>query len=268
GATTNVLTLTHTTRALPAAAGAPNKTIAAGSSSAAIQAAFDSLNPGDVVQFANGTYNVSALQLRRSGTVNESIYIRGESRAGVVLSNPGRVIYFLDASHGVLENLTLQGSGVDSGVSASSSGIEFFDGSPTQTRVTVRNVLITGVDVGIKAHHEIREFLAYDNTLVGNDTWSPSLIDTNATWNDDGINIPGFGNCAFNNTLRGFGDSFAVDSQQLTTDSVGIHFYRNDVAMGGDDGIEADGGHRNITFYDNRLPDTITFLSFNPLYLR
>jgi hypothetical protein len=268
GATTVVKTLTHTTRALPGPAGTPNKTIPAGASAATIQNTFDGLVPGDVLQFANGTYNVSGLTLNVSGTQAQPIYIRGQSRTGVVLQNPGRVLLIVDASHVVLENMTFQGSGVDSSINASSEGINFFGSSttPTQTRITVRNMVITGVDVGIKAHQEIQEFLAYNNTMVGNNTWTPGLIDTNATWNDDGINIPGFGNCAFNNTLRGFGDNFAVDTQQLSTDSVGIHFYRNNVTMGGDDGFEGDGGHRNITFYDNRLRNTMTFLSLDPLF--
>src|SRR5262245_45473797 len=173
GATTVVKTLTHTTRALPAAAPAVTKTIAAGSSASAIQTAFNQLVPGDVLQFANGTYNVSNLQLNVSGTQGSPIYIRGQSRTGVILQNSGRVLHILDASHVVLENMTFQGSVVDSGTNASSEGIAFFDGSPTQTRITVRNMVITGVDVGIKAHHEIQEFLVYNNTMVGNNTWTP-----------------------------------------------------------------------------------------------
>jgi chitodextrinase len=268
GTTTNVKTLTHTTRALPAAAGTPNKSIAAGSSSATIQAALDNLDPGDVIQFQNGTYTVNTLSLNRSGTVNNPIYIRGQSRAGVVLSNATRVFSIQNASHIVIENMTLQGSGVDSGISASSKGIEFTTGS-LQTRITVRNVIMNGVDMGIVASSEIQEFLAYDNTLNGNNTWTPALIDTNATWNDDGVRIPGFGNCAFNNTLKGFGDtlSYAMHSGEDTlTQAVGVHFYRNDVLMGGDDFAEVDHSHRNNTLYDNRGRNTMTFVSLDPLY--
>jgi hypothetical protein len=265
GAVTDLKTLTHVTRALPGPAGTNNKTIASGSTSAAIQAAFKSLEPGDVLEFRDGTYNVSGLQLNRSGTLGSPIYIRGQSRAGVVLSNASRVIQILDASHVVIENMTLQGSGVDSGTNASSRGIEFFDGSPTQTRITVRNLTMNGVDKAITATHEISEFLAYDNTLIGNNTWTIALVDSNLTWNDDGINIPGFGNCAFNNTLIGFGDSLAYAEQSLTQ-SIGVHFYRNDVRNSGDDFAEADAAHRNITLYDNRSHNSSTFLSLDPLY--
>ena len=217
GSTTDTRTASFTTRALPVSAGAPNKTINAGSSTAIIQAAFDALNPGDVIQFQNGTYNINSLQLSRSGTLSSPIIIRGASRTGVVLSDPtGSILQIQAASNVIIENLTLQGSNVDSGTNASSKGIEFYSGSPTQTRVTIRNVTIQGVDIGIKAYHEISEFLAYDNTLIGNNSWTSAMIDTNLTWNDDGINMPGFGNCAFNNNLKGFGDSLAYETSQLS----------------------------------------------------
>ncbi len=266
GDATAVQTLRHTTRALPGRADAPNKIVPAGSSNAAIRTIINGLNPGDVLEFENGTY-AGNLIINRSGTTDRPIYIRGKSRDGVVLSaTNGSVLQFQSASNIIIENLTLKGSGVDSHNSASSRGIEFWSGASMQKRVTVRNVTMTGVDVGIKAYREISEFLAYDNTLVGNNTWTPSMIDTNATWNDDGINIAGFGNSAFNNTLKGFGDSLALDPQQWATDSVGIHFYRNEIISGGDDGFEADGAHRNISFYDNRLTNTMTLLSLDALF--
>jgi hypothetical protein len=270
GATTNVKTLTQTTRALPGPAGAPNKTISAGATTATIQTAFNGLVAGDVLQFANGTYNVDNLVLNRSGTAGSPIYIRGASRTGVILSDPtGIVLQLQNASYVVIENLTIQGSGVDSGTNSSSHGIEFFDGSPRQTRVTIRNIIMQGVDMGIVASAEIQEFLAYDNTLNGNNQWNASFTQSNLTWNDDGIRIPGFGNCAFNNTLRGFGDSlsYAMHSGSDTlTQQIGVHFYRNDVLMGGDDFTEGDHSHRNNTFYDNRGRNTMTFVSLDPLY--
>ena len=269
GGVSDVKTLTHATRALPGPAGTRNKAIASGSTSAAIQAAFSSLAPGDVLEFEDGTYNVSGLQLNKSGTPGAPIYIRGRSRAGVVLSNANLVIHILDASHVVIENMTFQGSGVDSGTGASSRGIAFFDGSPTQTRITVRNLTMRGVDRAIVAAHEISEFLAYDNTFIGNNTWTSALLDSNLTWNDDGINMPGFGNCAFNNTLIGFGDSLAYaqhSGDATATQSVGVHFYRNDVRNSGDDFAEGDHSHRNITLYDNRSHNSSTFLSLDPLY--
>lgn len=267
GATSDVRNGVFTTRSLPAVAGTPNKTIASGSSLATIQATMNALNPGDVVEFEDGVYTLGGdIQISRSGTPALPIVIRGATRNGVVLARggSGRVIQVLGANHVVLENLTLQGSGVDSGTDASSRGIEFWNGAPNQTDVVVRQLTIRGVDVGIKAYGPLREFLAYDNTLLGNNTWTEEMITTNATWNDDGLCIPGFGNAAFNNTLRGFGDSlaFTVDD----TEAVGVHFYRNEIISTGDDTLGADYAHRNLSFYDNRAHNAATLLSLDPLY--
>ena len=269
GPRTEVKTLTHTTRALPGPTGPPTTTIPAGASSASIQTAFNGLRPGDVLQFADGTYAVDRLILDRSGTPSRPIVIRGASRTGVVLSRPtGRLLYLLNASYVVLEHLTLQGSGVDSGMAASSVGIEFYGEAPTQTGVTVRNVTMRGVDWGIVAQANVAGLLAYDNTLIGNNTWTPTLLNTNATWNDDGINVGGSGNCAFNNTLTGFGDAFAYASHAggvAYSQAIGVHFYRNEVRNAGDDLVEVDYGQRNITFYDNRSHNSMTFVSLDPL---
>ena len=61
--------------------------------------------------------------------------------------------------------------------------------------------------------------------------------------------MPGRGNAAFNNTLTGFGDSLAMSAGN---ENVGVHFYRNDIRMTGDDAYEGDYGVRNVTLYDNR----------------
>lgn len=269
GTATEVKTLTHTTRTLPAEAGTATMTIAPGSSAAQISAAINNPSSGNVIEIQDGTHNLeTSIQVGRSGTSDSPIYIRGRSRHGVVLVNAARVFSIQNASHIVIENLTIQGSGVDSGTRASSRGIEFTTAS-LQTRITVRNVTMNGVDMGIIASSEIREFLAYDNTLNGNNLWTASYIDTNITWNDDGIRIPGFGNCAFNNTLRGFGDSVSYanhSGSRTLTEAVGVHFHRNDVLMSGDDLAEADHSHRNNTFYDNRSRNTMTLLSLDPLY--
>ena len=267
GAITDVLTGTFSTRALPGIAGVPNKRIAAGASLATIQAAMNALVPGDVIEFDNGTYNLTGnIQLTRSGSIGSPIFIRGTSRDGVVLSRSaaGRIFQILAANHVIIENLSIQGSGVDSGADASSRGIQFWDGAPSQTRITVRNVTMRGVDIAIKAYAEITEFIAYDNSFFGNNTWTQALITTSATWNDDGICLPGFGNVAFNNSLRGFGDSLAytVDGAE----AVGVHFYRNEIRSTGDDALEGDYAHRNLSFYDNRVHNSATLLSLDPLY--
>ena len=259
GQAMQVFTTQTTTRSLPLAAGTPNKT----ATPANVASMLAGLNPGDVLQLAAGTYTNLALQITRSGTANQPIIIRGASKTGVIISDTNRALQILGVSHVVIENLTLRGSGVNSGTNASSRGIEFWSGAPGQTNVTLRDLVFTGVDIGIKAYDTVRGALVYGCEMNGNNPWTQAEIESNATWNDDGICLPGEGNCAFNNTLRGFGDGFAVMQGSL---SAGVYYYRNRIAMTGDDAFEADYGTRNLAFYDNHISNCATLLSVDPVY--
>jgi hypothetical protein len=247
------------TRGLPAAAGAVTVTATPADD---LQAKLDALGPGDVLELADGSYAVDGLFLASSGTEAQPIYIRGQSRSGVILQNPGRVLQIQEASHVVIENMTLEGSGVDSGTDASSVGISFWDGA-LQENITLRQLDITGVDMGIVASGTIQSVLVYESSLRGNNVWTPEFIETNLTWNDDGIRVPGQGNCVFQNTLHGFGDSLAVTDG---VESVAVYFYRNRITMTGDDSFEADYGTRNLGFYDNYVTNASTLLSLDPLW--
>jgi len=253
------LTAVLSTRAFPP--DAPTATVTA-TPSDDLQAKLDALVPGDVLELDNGTYDVDGLFLASSGTEAQPIYIRGKSREGVVLSNPGRVLQLQDASYVVIENLTMQGSGVDSGTDASSQGISFWDGA-LQEYVTLRNLDITGVDQGIVASGMTHSVLVYGSRMHGNNVWTKSFVESNLTWNDDGIRLPGEGNCAFENTVHGFGDSFAVIDG---VHSAAVYYYRNRITMTGDDSFEADYGTRNLAFYDNYITNCSTLLSLDPLW--
>ncbi len=255
--------LSARTRVLPPSAGAPTRFIRPGATSSQIQAILDAATAGDVIEFRNGVYDVDNLVLRRSGAPARPIYLRGESRDGVrIVDRTGRVLHLVRASDVVIENLTLEGSGVDSGTAARSVGVQAWDGE-TAERITVRNVTIRGVDQGIVGAGEMKAFLVYDSTLAGNDVFEKSTLESNASWNDDGIRVPGQGHAVFNNTLSGFGDALAMAARQ---ENVGVHFYRNRVLFTCDDAYEGDYGVRNITFYDNRVQNVMTLASFDPVY--
>ena len=261
---------TFTTRLLPPAAGAPNKIISAGSTAAEIQNVFNDMEPGDVVQFENGTYNVDELTINRSGTESRPIYIRGESRNGVILRDGDFYILRLrNANHVVIENMTLRGSGTDGGVSSPHTGIRGGGNNDGTVRNTIRNMSILGVDRGINFYDMIQEALIYNNVIQGNNPWNSSFLGDNRTWDDDGVNIPGYGNVAFNNTVSGFGDTFSFAQHvggDTLTETRGVHFYRNDIRNSLDDLVEVDHGHANITFYDNRSHNSATCSSLDPLY--
>jgi len=66
--------------------------------------------------------------------------------------------------------------------------------------VTVRNITMRAVDSGIRANHEIAQFMAYDNTMIGTTPGPRSTEHRGAPHRlerDLGrrrINISGFGN--------------------------------------------------------------------------
>jgi hypothetical protein len=265
-----VLAGTRATRALPPDAGAVTVTATPGSN---LQTIVNSLKAGDVLELEDGLYELATggtLQLTLAGTPEQPIYIRGYSRDGVILRDrSGQVIQVLRASNAIIENLTIEGSGVDGNVAAASSGILFHNGSGVQANITIRNVTFRGVDKGIKAYSRIDGCLVYECVFEGNNNWSmayttnPDSGQPNLTWNDDGITLPGQGNAAWNNTLIGFGDSFAVADG---VSSVAVYYWRNRIEMGGDDAFEGDYAARNIGFYDNYCANTATFLSLDPLW--
>jgi len=273
GAESTTRSATFTTRSLPPAAGAPNKTIAAGSSESEIQSALNGLNPGDVLQFEDGVYEINGISLSRSGTTAAPIYIRGESRDGVILSDDSaREIWtIVEADNVIIENLTIRGAQTDGAVGNKQRGITSWGVSTSAgpSRLTIRNLTMLGVDSAISFYDEARQVLVYDSTFVGNNAWNAAFLGDNRTWDDDGINIPGFGNVAFNNTISGYGDTFAYAQHagsSTTTEARGIHYYRNDIRNSLDDAIEADFGIRNVTFYDNRIHNSSTCSSLDPLY--
>jgi hypothetical protein len=264
GESAAVRTVTATTRALPGPAGPVTATIANESTAAQITAALNGAEPGDVIQFENGTYVVDGLQLKCSGTEEKPICVRGESRRGVIVKDAtGTILQILEAHDVIVENMTLEGSGTDAGTRAASRGVSFWNGAPPQERMTFRNLTIVGVDMGIVAWGDTKQLLVYDNTLQGNNRWEARLLKSNQTWNDDGIRVPGRGNAVFNNTLTGFGDGLAMSARCSNT---GVHFYRNDIRMTGDDAYEGDYGVRNVTFYDNRIHNAMTVVSYDPIH--
>lgn len=248
------------TRSLPPAAGAPTIRAAPGDD---LQAKINLLSPGAVLELAAGTYEVDRLAIDRAGAPGRPITIRGADRATVVIHDAGgAVIQLQHASYLVIEDLTLSGSGTDSGTNADSVGVSFWDGA-FQEEVTFRNLDLNGVDMGIVAYGATRGILVYNCELRGNNLWNAAFVESNRTWNDDGLRLPGRGNCAFENSLDGFGDAFAVNNGVAST---AIYYYRNRIRMSGDDAFEADYGTRNIGFYDNHIANTSTFLSLDPLW--
>jgi chitodextrinase len=275
GSEQEVKNLTHTTRALPAQAGAATVNVSAGSTAAQIASAINGAAAGAVIQIASGTYDLSAaISLTSGGTSGNPKYVRGASRTGTILSRSSGSLFSFGANVTgiVFENMTLQGSASDSGTAASSVAFDATNSTFTHSFITIRHLIAIGFDRFAYFHGGAQSLLVYDNTITGNNLWQTSptnFLGTNLTWNDDGIHLAGKSNAAFNNTIRGFGDTFAYASHSgsdVTADAIGVHYYRNDIYNSTDDPIEVDHARRNVTWYDNRSHNTINCSSIDPLY--
>jgi hypothetical protein len=254
---------TFTTRSLPAVTGAANKTA---NSEATIRTQLAGLNPGDVLEIAAGTYNLtgSQFEITRSGTANDPIVIRGASRTGTILARSAQETFFAlrDVDYVRFENFTIQGNGVDGGT------VAFIGASASfQNYITIRNLVATGIDRFIYLNNGAQGVLVYNNTITGNNPWALSHLNTSIGWDDDGIHLPGSGNCAWQNTITGFGDTFAYcshDSNQATANAV--HYYRNEIRNSVDDVLEVDHAEACCTWYDNRVHNSINAVSLDPIY--
>ena len=120
---------TFSTRALPPAAGAPTATV---TTEAGLLSAFASASPGDVIQFS-GEIVLSSGRIdfrNNEGTEQQPIYVRGDNRDTAILRGSGDVMRAREVNWIVFENMTLRGSGNNTGTSASNLGVEIFsDGS-------------------------------------------------------------------------------------------------------------------------------------------
>jgi hypothetical protein len=285
GATCETVALNnHTTRALPAACGTATDTWSGSGGSSGLNSAIAGLTAGEVLEIS-GNHTVTGIVIDIAGTEGNEICIRGASRDTTLTDTAGSILELQDAHHLIIENLTLVGSQNASGSVFASRGIFQSDNGHDSTRVTVRNVTITGVENAILLDGEVYEFLAYNFTATGNNTWSQDLwtdggpctlasnsvldIEESCTWNDDGVRAPGVANAIFQGTLTGFGDTISVNAHSgsdALAEVRSVYFYRLDVGMSGDDFAEADYVTRNVGIYDNRSDNSMTCLSLDPLF--
>lgn len=272
GVSSTVKTLTHTTRALPAAAAPANKTA---SNLTNFQTLLGSAVAGDVIELAEGSFAVTTpINITQSGNTGSPIIIRGASRTNTVLTRSTHGYFFTcpgDVSNVIIENMTFTGNGVDA-TGTRTTILDTYSTSADLTRFTIRNTIASGIDRGVYLWYN-QACMIYNNTWRGNNPYSvsppPDYLGSSITWDDDGINMAGDGNVAFNNTMAGFGDTFAYCHHADSNVVVGTnatHFYRNLIEWSCDDALEADHMRRNCTWYDNSCYNTINADSLDPLY--
>lgn len=254
------------TRRLPADVSSQSATTTV-SSLSDFETAINNANPGDVIELSDGTYSLSStISINGiSGTAANPIYIRGESKAGTIInrSSAGRVFSIAGNSyceHLVFENMTMDAGYAPEAGSNGGSGtdsIKIGQVAPLiePEYISFRNLVISGSPMGIKPSggtggNLINNILVYNCTMTGTKSW----IDANiASSGSDGVRLAGKGNCVWNNTMEGYGDSIAF--AHSNDEAVGTlecnYAYRNYLRNSHDNVIELDHAQRLHAFYDN-----------------
>jgi hypothetical protein len=254
GPVDQIINLTGTTRAVPRDPANPR--LIQVSDVNTLRTALSNAQPGDIIQLADGVYSPGTLYMQRSGTAQNPIVIRGASQQGTVLDGGNcagcNVIEVYGAGYVHIERLTIQNA---------FRAIKF-QGSGQKENV-VRRVRIKNTTNGITSEGNQLDYYISDNILEGRLSW-PSVYsdDGGAHANDDGINIRGSGIVVAHNRISGYGDAMKTEQKGARAND----FYGNDVLWTYDNGVELDGGERNMRLLRNRFTNTFSAISVQPIH--
>jgi len=218
-----------------------------------------SLADGVYLADLNEDYSDPAIMVKeRSGTAENPIIIRGESRQGTVIDgNDNKKIFEIyDSEHIHLQDLTLRNA--DNLKDARAIAIKGSSKNIVVQRIIAREVL-----AGVKAKGNLKYITICDNDLRGNAPFGKS---DSSYWDYEGIVLIGQGSVICYNTLAGFGDSLGFGKPDDYEPALANDIYGNEVLWGADDCVEFDYGERNLRVFRNRCTNSGNNLSYQPLY--
>lgn len=244
-------TATIHTRPVPLANPATGRAVAV-SNITQLNSAIANAAAGDVITLANGTYNGS-ISIGRSGTAANPIFIRGQSRDGVILNAAGSTYgVTITGTYVTVENLTIRSSSWGMRINSAQNAV-------------ARRLRITDVSYGIDGRSgSKRDYYICDNVLEGKEAQWP--VTNSTVWDFEGIVITGQGHVVCYNTVSGFGDALGLHHDTAIPNRA-IDFYGNDVLWTGDNCIELDFSERNVRAFRNRFTNGGNHsMSFQPIW--
>lgn len=254
GPVDQIINLIATTRAVPRDPANPRSVQVNDVNS--LRSALSNAQPGDIIQLADGVYYPGTLSMTRSGTAQNPIVIRGTSQQGTILDGGNcaacNVIEVYGTGYVHIERMTIRNA---------FKAIKFQD--QNQKGNVVRRVHIKNTTSGITSQANQLDYYISDNILEGRLSW-PNVYwdDSGAHASDDGINIRGSGIVIAYNRISGYGDAMKTEQSGSRAND----FYGNDILWTYDNGVELDGGERNIRLLRNRFTNTFAAISVQPVH--
>lgn len=219
-----------------------------------LQVAADNALPGDTFSIAAGVYE--AFEINISGTSAAPIAWLGPKQGEAIIDGQGteRGIITLEANdnvdgiaYHVIEGLTVRNGtwGIDAGHTH---------------HIGVFNNNIEDVDYGF--FNRRTSDLNHDQQICGNTIAGRTTYPSSDRLRK-GVRIKGSNNITCFNSIRNFADCISTDEEGL--DTRGSDIVGNDVSLCSDDGIEIDHDNSNMRVWQNRVSNSKSGISLQPL---
>lgn len=226
-----------TTRPVPATSAPATKTATTANYATIVAGAA----PGDVIEFAAGTY--AGFSLGTSGSAASPIVLRAN---GVVTVNGD--VGLIGRSHVALTGFTVNGRVRINGT----------------TNVAITRNTVTTTGDGIVADGRSENAYIADNVVSGATTWSEAALGVSGDNVGEGIVVTGPGHVIEHNRVRGFRDCISFFEDDEAVDQYSIDVIANDVSECADDGVEADFCAHDCRIVGNRFTNVFMAMSSQP----
>jgi hypothetical protein len=208
---------------------------------------FDDLKPGEIGLLAPGNYG--EVTIRKDGQPGKPLVYRsvtGDAVFAQISMNDRKYVY--------LEGLTVKNPAKDSAaIKMNLAEHCVVRRCKINTTYGIRAGMIPG----------IKNCYIADNTIEGVTPWTKEAMGASGKNIGEGIEITGPGNVICFNSVKGHRDCIS-HYEQTPTEQICNDIYNNEVAVGADDGIEADFAHHNCRIMRNRLTNCFVGLSSQP----
>ena len=230
-----------------------------------LSAAEKTAKAGDTFLLHAGTYS-GRWTVRKSGEEGHPIVWRGAGDGDAIIQcdvpvgpegyPPGHVIEAV-AKHDVwFEALSIRGQEY--------SGLCMHESYRMVVRRCKFDSFLYGICAERNTSKKMGRFFIADNTLHGHQAWPVTSEQWGHHAENRGIWVGGVANVICYNRIDHFKDG--IDTLDGPTAEYAVDIHNNDVSDCYDDGSEMDGSHRNCRNFLNRYVNTLSGISFQPVY--